>query len=265
MTLKELARLFKAYCKGGNGASVRRALDEHQRANEYPGAEFYTLAAAFYLTEGDIPRLRGALDCWKKCKGDPIEPYEWYCDLGREGSVPQDVLKQNLEVVLARKPHDPASLLLAYRIAVREDNWARRLCYALELAKHGKTADDHVRYGIECGRNAMPERAEEAFNKALGLAPTHVGAIVGLALCAFEKMELGRAEELFRRALKADPENEWAPQELAKIAKIRKGEPWVKRAEARRKFWKHWQDTELIRLTDEQRRKRMAEVVGRKR
>ena len=44
-----------------------------------------------------------------------------------------------------------------------------------------------------------------------------------------------------------------------------KGEPWAKRAESRRKFWKHWQDTELTKLSDEQRRKRMAEGVARRR
>jgi hypothetical protein len=42
------------------------------------------------------------------------------------------------------------------------------------------------------------------------------------------------------------------------------GRAVAKRAEARRKFWKHWQDTELTKLTEEQRQKRMAEVVARR-
>ena len=195
--------------------------------------------------------------------GDPIKPYELYCDLGLQRAVSRDIFKQNLEVVLKRSPHDPAYLRLAYGIATDEDNWARRLFYALELSKHGKTADDFIRYGIECGRNAMPERSQEAFNEALKLDPKSVAALNGLAMCCFERMELGKAEELFHRVQKIEPEDDWAPKELAKIAAIRKGEAWTKRAEARKKFWKHWADTELVKLSDEQRRKRMAEVVAR--
>lgn len=264
MTLKELERLFKAYAKDGEDDSLRQALADYQQATEYPGAEFCSLAAAFFLKDGDIPRLCGVLDRWKKCKGDPIEPYIWYCDLGFQKSVPRDVHKANLEVVMKREPHDPTTLLIAYGIAKDEDNWARRLFYALELSKHGKTANDFVIYGIECGRNAMPERAEEAFQKALELDPKSVAAMNGLAYCWFERGELGKAEESYRKAMKVEP-NEHAEQMLAKIADLRKGEPWVKRAEARKKFWKHWQDTELTRLTDDQRQKRMAEIVARRR
>ena len=265
MTLKELKLLFEAFAKDGEGDLLRQALEDYQQATEYPGVEFYSLAAAFHWQRGDIPRLYGVLDRWKKCKGDPIEPYVWYCDLWLERAVPRAVYKQNLDVVMRREPNNPINLRAAYRIASKEDNWARRLFYALELSKHGKTANDFVIYGIECGRNAMPERAEEAFQKALELDPESVDAISGLAMCSFERVELGKAEELFRKILRIDPEHDYAQQELAKIDKIRKGEPWVKRAEARRKFWKHWADTELTRLTDEQRQKRMGEIVAKKR
>lgn len=97
-------------------------------------------------------------------------------------------------------------------------------------------------------------------NEALKLDPKSTSALNGLAMCSFDKMEVGRAEELFRKAMKVEP-NDCAGKMLKKIELLRKGEPWAKRAEARRKFWKHWQDTELTKMSDEQRRKRMAEVV----
>ena len=59
--------------------------------------------------------------------------------------------------------------------------------------------------------------------------------------------------------------NDCAERMLKKIELLRKGEPWAKRAESRRRFWKHWQDTELTKLSDEQRRKRMADVVAKRR
>jgi hypothetical protein len=99
----------------------------------------------------------------------------------------------------------------------------------------------------------------------LELEPKCVSALNGLAMCSFEKVELGKAEELFRKVQKVDPKDDCSQYMLAKIAAIRKGEPLAKRAEARRKFWKHWADTELAKLSDEQRRKRMAEVVARRR
>jgi Flp pilus assembly protein TadD len=135
----------------------------------------------------------------------------------------------------------------------------------LRLSKSSKAAADFVIYGIECGRNAMPERTEGAFNEALRLDPKSMSALNGLAMCSFEKMEVGRAEELFRKSQKAGPDNDCAKKMLAKIAALRKGEPWAKRAESRGKFWKHWQDTELTMLSDGQRQKRMAEVVARRR
>ena len=96
------------------------------------------------------------------------------------------------------------------------------------------------------------------------MATRHGAKRRSTALCSFERMELVKAEELFRKSLKTE-RNDCAETMLAKIANIRKGEPWAKRAEARRKFWKHWADTELTQLSGEQRQKQMAEVVAGRR
>ena len=146
-----------------------------------------------------------------------------YCQLAEEGSVSKRALAENLEEGLKREPNDLRLLAAAYDLAREQDDWARRLSCALQLSKHGKTAADHVIYGIECGRNAMPERAEGAFKKALELDQKSVAALNGLAMCSFERMELGRAEELFRKSQKAEP-NDGAVRMLKKIELLRKGE-----------------------------------------
>ena len=168
-------------------------------------------------------------------------------------------------VATTHAPTENASTLeQAYEAAKRDGNWARRLYYALELSKRGGSVADFIRYGLECGRNAMPERAEEAFQKALGLDRSNAATINGLAMCAFERVELGKSEELFRRAARIVP-TEYGDKMLAAIAALPRNKPLPKRAEARRKFWKHWADTELIKLTDDQRKKRMAGIVARRR
>ena len=161
-------------------------------------------------------------------------------------------------------PDHAGTLRQSYEAAKRDDNGARRLFYALEMSKRGGSADDFVVYGIECGRNAMPERAEEAFQKALVLEPGNAAAVYGLAMCAFERVELDKAEELLSRAAKFGP-TAYGDKLLAIIVALPKNRPLPKREEARRKFWKHWKDTELTILTDEQRQKRMGEVVARRR
>jgi tetratricopeptide (TPR) repeat protein len=251
-------------CQRKSEAQVRQAIKDFLTATPYPGEDFYRLACEFYAEVGTIADQCDILDRWKRIKGNPIEPISIYCQLGEDGAVSRAVLKENLEEGLIRQPDDLRLLTVAYDIAKDEGNWARRLFYALELTKRSGTAADQVVYGIECGRNAMPERAEEAFQKALELDPKSVSAMNGLAMCSFERMELVKAEELFRKSLKTE-RNDCAETMLAKIANIRKGEPWAKRAEARRKFWKHWADTELTQLSGEQRQKQMAEVVAGRR
>ena len=276
MTLKQIRSLVEAClrepsehegfpCRRKSEPEVRKALKDFIEATPYPGEAFYRLAFEFYSEAGTVADQCGILDRWKKTKGSPLEPILLYCEIAEDGTIPRSVLTENLDEGLKRAPDDVRLLAVAYDLAREEDDWARRLYYALELSKRSGTAADLVVYGIECGRNAMPERAEEAFSQALKLAPKTVGAIIGLGLCSFERMELGKAEELFRKASKADPGDDCPKRMLAKIASIGKGEPWVKRAEARRRFWKHWQDTELAKLSDEQRRKRMAEAVARRR
>lgn len=248
-------------CQRKSEPQVRQAIADFLKANPYPGEGFYRLAYDFFTEVGTVADQCGILDRWKRAKGNPIEPIHLYCELGEDGTVGVETLEENLLEGLQRDPADLRLLTVAYDRAHEQDNWARRLCYTLELSKHGKTASDFVIFGIECGRNAMPERAEAAFNEALRLDPKNVTALSGLAMTWFERMELGKAEVLFLKVLKAEPENDCATKTLAKIARLRKGEPWTKGVEARRKFWQRWQDTELSKWTDEQRRKRITDIM----
>jgi tetratricopeptide (TPR) repeat protein len=262
--MKELQSLFNAFLADGESKRLRQALDDYQQKTEYPGVEFFSLAATFFTMRNDFKSLCGVLDRWKKCKGEPIEPYQIYCDLGFEKIVPKAVYKANLEELLRRTPTDPSPLLLAYCLARQDSKDARRLFYALQLSKIDPTVGNLVRYGIECGRLSMPEFSQEAFEKALKIEPKSTAATNGLGMCYFERMELGKAEEQFRAVLRIAPDDECSKTMLARIAKLKSGEPWVKYVEARRKFYVQWQESQLTILTPEKRSRMMADVAARK-
>ena len=188
MTLKQLQAIVDAClrepagrdgypCERKSEPEVRRALKDYAKANPYPSEAFYRLAFDFHSETGTVADQCGILDRWKRAKGSPFEPICLYCQLAEEGSVSKQALKENLEEGLKREPDDLRLLAVAYDFAKEQDNRGRRLFLALQLSKLSKTVANFVIYGIECGRNAMPERAEEAFNEALKLDPKSVSAL----------------------------------------------------------------------------------------
>ena len=67
-----------------------------------------------------------------------------------------------------------------------------------------------------------PERAAEAYARALRLRPGSIGAMIGLAIVETNRGSLDKAVELYETALALEPDN---PRILGNLARIRKFEP----------------------------------------
>ena len=115
---------------------------------------------------------------------------------------------RSLSDVLAR---DPASLVyadLAEALRRRGD-----LAQALRVATQGLMRHPEHVAGLDClgrihaDRGALAE-ARDAWGRALAVAPTHAGALKGMAFALFREGDTPGAQALLERASAADPSDE---------------------------------------------------------
>ena len=85
------------------------------------------------------------------------------------------------------------------------------------VAKYPTNPDYRVQWGRMYFEHWQPDVASDLFNEALKLKENHPGALLGLALVAAENFE-GRAEQLAKKALEADPKLTEAQELLARLA-----------------------------------------------
>ncbi len=272
MTLRQIEELLGEYQNQPSGdyptssspadEKMRNALAEYQAKNSYPGGRFYRLASEFYEETEDMDGLLPILDRWKKAKGDPVEPFVRISILWLQDLVSDAVANNAVQDGLARDQGNRDLLVAGYQLVSKRGDGGRSLYYSLQLTKVSPSADDFIMYGIECGRNLMPDAAEKAFEKAGEIDDQAWAALNGLGRCQLERLQISDAEECFKRAMDIKP-TPFAERNLKVIERLRNGKAWTDEEKRLRKFWEQWEEAETDRISEERRQQLMAKAVAK--
>lgn len=124
---------------------------------------------------------------------------------------------KTLSAQLARDPQSLVFLRLGELLRRKSQFDAAERVARHGLERHPHLADAHDLYArILCDRHDY-ERAFDEWDTAVRIAPTHTGALKGLAYLYFKAGDLAQAEAHLEAARRADPEDASIEQALAMV------------------------------------------------
>src|ERR1039458_2549409 len=178
MKLEQIRELYRSYVDEDASSEdfekvclsekpLRAAIEAYLKETPHPEPEFYSIASNFFRSEGEYARTEELLKRWKKAKGNPITPVIHHALLYfADDYITYQECLTHIAEGLKQEPENPLLLTIAYHAAVEEKDAPRRLYYAGRLAAISAEANQQIIYGVECGKNLMFDRAQEAFRKA---------------------------------------------------------------------------------------------------
>ena len=222
------------------------------------------IAAEFYWLVDDNANGSEVVERWASVEKKSIRPIVMHAQYYFDDLLNYEDFLADIKEGLKRKPQSPLILALAYQGALEEGDDARRLHWAIQLAKTLKHPKFHYICGVELGRNLMFEKAEKIFKNALNRNPRHVWCLNGLGQCYLERLELDKAEECFDKSM-AIEETELAKKNLKYVASLQKGKSRKELERKQKRLWQKQSEEELMRISKEEQGRLVAErFVGRK-
>ena len=220
------------------------------------------IASHFYMLSDEPPKAADAMKQWADAEKKSIVPIVMHAQYFSDDLLNYDEFLADMEEGLKRKPRSPMLLAMAYDGAFEQGDDARRLHWAIELAKVSDSPNHYFRCGGELGRNLMLEKAQSVFKKALKKNSSHTWCWNGLGQCHLQQLDLDAAEDCFEKSM-AIEETELAQKNLTYIDSLLQGEAKSELEKKQKQLWQDESEGELKRISKEEQKRLMAEVFVR--
>lgn len=223
------------------------------------------IASNFYWLADDHKKGSEMMERWAEVDKTSIKPIVYHAQYYFDDLLNYEDFLADIKEGLRRKPKSLLVLALAYDGALEEGDDARRLHWAVQLAKVSNHPAHFYICGKELGRNMMFEKAMGIFRAGLKKDKKHIGCLNGLGQCYLERLDLDRAEECLEKSM-AIRGTAFAKKSLKYIESLQKGKSSKELEKKQKKLWQKWSDEELMRISKEEQKRLVAErFVGRTR